>query len=84
MDLFEVAVKEACYDAVFVLIDLVSVEARVLLDQVVQVSTETKVGVDGEALRSKSLKVEQVVRNWEFLAQLCHERGTSELTVDLD
>ena len=32
MDLFEVAVKEACHDAVFVLIDIVSVEASVLLD----------------------------------------------------
>ena len=61
VNLVEVAVQEARHNTVFVLIDLVCVEALILLNQILQVLAEAKVGVDREAIGAKSLKVEQVV-----------------------
>ena len=78
LDLLKVPVQECCHDGVLVVVDFVSVEVLILLNQLFKCFVHAVIGIDRETSSTETLKV-QIVDVGEFFDEIRNERSKSKL-----
>ena len=83
LNVVEITIEKASHDSVLVVVDLVTVEALVLVDQPFKILSKAVICIDGESSCTKPFKI-VLIQVWELFRELSNQSGETKLRVHLD